>query len=350
MPKFCPNCGAGLVDDQKYCRKCGSSLMTAELVARRETGAVPAGSAESILRADTVRNLGTPSTSEVARPEDGGTRVMGSSAQPGSAQFASSPLSGTQRIEESESSRPTGPAVQPAATLQPTAFPQAKKGFPIAAVLSLIVIVLVAVLGAGYWWYSHLRNKASLNPAAQDAGMPPSTSDSGSATPTATPSDGSAGPMAAGGSIPGAAPTPAGNTNQRYQKDKGSTQAQQPDSGSENAKKGEGDSGTASKNPETNKNQSSTTATQSKATTADDHIKAGLKAYDSGNYSQAAAEYLSAARLQPANADVHYLLGLTYEKLKRPADALAEYQKCTSGPYAGVSKQHVKTLSKSVKN
>ncbi len=347
MPKFCPNCGTGLVDDQKYCRKCGSSLMTAELTSRHDSIALDSGSAQKVARADTVRNLGETATGEMIPGQEGRTRVMGS------VQTESSPVGGTQRIDESAAHRASGPIAEGAAASQAAAFSGqsgAKKGFPVVAVLSVVAVFLIAALALGYWLYSRSHTKSSSIAAAPEAGTQPQTVEAGSPAPQGASPDAS-NSTSAGGSFPGGPAATGDSPSGRAQKDKGSPQGPQAEGGGvETAKRGEGEATTTSKPIESNKNAASSTVTPARTSSADDHIKAGLKAFDARDYSMAAAEYMAAARLQPSNSDVHYLLGLAYEKLRRPADALAEYQKCTSGPYASVSKQHVKRLSKSVKD
>src|SRR5436853_3790851 len=346
MPKFCPNCGAGLVDDKKYCRKCGSSLMTAELTARRDPRSRQLGSTEVGARADTVRNL-DPNTGEMTGVEDGGTRTIGSPGLPSSALPG-----GTQRMEGSKTLEASGPTatagfgVLPQSQPAPAEPAAAKKSFPIVALLSIVVILLAAVLGVGYWLYTRARNasaSSASNAAPQESMSQQAAGAAGSSsTPEAT---GSA--ATAPGNVVAANNNSATTPNaSREQREKNASQTVPSTSSGETAKPSESESA-SSKPAETNKNQSvSSAVTQTKTITADDHIKAGLKAFDSGAYSQPVSEYTAAASLQPSNADVHCLLGLSYEKLKRPADALAEYQKCTSGPYAAVSKQHVKRLSK----
>ncbi len=79
---------------------------------------------------------------------------------------------------------------------------------------------------------------------------------------------------------------------------------------------------------------------------AAEHIQRGLKAKTP---SAALAEYQSALKADPANKDVHYLMGLAYQQLGQTDQAFAAYRKCTSGPYASVAAQHVKKLEKDSK-
>ncbi|MBS1791430.1 MAG: tetratricopeptide repeat protein [Acidobacteria bacterium] len=82
------------------------------------------------------------------------------------------------------------------------------------------------------------------------------------------------------------------------------------------------------------------------ALTAEDHIKLGVNAK---NPSTALAEYQQALKLDPANRDVYYLMGLSYQQLGQSEQALNAYRQCTSGKYASVAAQHVKRLEKELK-
>ena len=82
------------------------------------------------------------------------------------------------------------------------------------------------------------------------------------------------------------------------------------------------------------------------AVPAAEHIQRGLKAKSPAS---ALVEYQAALRADPANKDVHYLMGLAYQQLGQSEQAVAAYRKCTSGPYAAVAAQHVKKLDKDSK-
>lgn len=82
------------------------------------------------------------------------------------------------------------------------------------------------------------------------------------------------------------------------------------------------------------------------ALTAADHIQLGINAKTP---SAAIAEYQQAQMLDPANRDVYYLMGLSYQQLGQQEQALGAYRQCTSGKYASVAAQHVKRLEKELK-
>ena len=75
-------------------------------------------------------------------------------------------------------------------------------------------------------------------------------------------------------------------------------------------------------------------------------LKRGREFLNKGSEKKAIGEFMTVQMLEPSNEDVHYLMGLAYEQLKRPAEALDHYLLCKSGPYAGLSIQHVKRLDK----
>ena len=76
------------------------------------------------------------------------------------------------------------------------------------------------------------------------------------------------------------------------------------------------------------------------------HLNRGREFLNKRSEKKAISEFMTVQMLEPSNEDVHYLMGLAYEQLKRPAEALAHYVLCKSGPYAGVSSQHVKRLDR----
>jgi TolA-binding protein len=79
---------------------------------------------------------------------------------------------------------------------------------------------------------------------------------------------------------------------------------------------------------------------------ANDHLKNGLALLNARLYQDAIREFEGVRRLAPANKDIHYLLGQAYHQMGKLDQALAAYRQCTSGVYATVSQNHVKTLEK----
>lgn len=82
------------------------------------------------------------------------------------------------------------------------------------------------------------------------------------------------------------------------------------------------------------------------ALTAKQHIDRGNAYLNSGRTQAALLHYQDAQRLEPNNPDVYYLLGLAYERLGDIEAAIKAFERCTSGPYAGVAQSHFKRLQK----
>lgn len=75
-------------------------------------------------------------------------------------------------------------------------------------------------------------------------------------------------------------------------------------------------------------------------------LQRGLDAQNSGRYQEALGEFQKALQQDPGNVSIYYLIGTTHHRLGQLEQALAAYRQCTSGAYASVSAQHVKTLEK----
>jgi uncharacterized Zn finger protein (UPF0148 family) len=75
-------------------------------------------------------------------------------------------------------------------------------------------------------------------------------------------------------------------------------------------------------------------------------LNQGKKFYNERRYQEALAEFERVKKIDPANKDVYYLMGLTYYKMDQPGQALEAYRQCTSGVYASVSQSAVKNLEK----
>lgn len=79
---------------------------------------------------------------------------------------------------------------------------------------------------------------------------------------------------------------------------------------------------------------------------AEELISRGMKAYNASDPRGALKEYRAALARAPGNQDVHYLMGLAYEKLGDYEAAFQAYSNCRSGTYSKIASQHVKRLSK----
>lgn len=199
--------------------------------------------------------------------------------------------------------------IGPAAT--PTAPIPSKSPMKLVAVLGVLVLVIVAALSL------YFATGKSSDAIADATATPSPTVES---TPTET-------PQAAASATPDAQPSPQKNAEI-------ASDASEPSGG-----KPKTSSGSAQAPPVV-------TAEPEPALTAEDHIKLGVNAKTP---SAALAEYQQALRLDPANRDVYYLMGLSYQQLGHSEQALDAYRQCTSGKYSSVAAQHVKRLEKELK-
>ena len=83
-------------------------------------------------------------------------------------------------------------------------------------------------------------------------------------------------------------------------------------------------------------------------TSAEQSLIQGKTFYNESRYQEALGEFERVKKLDPANKDVYYLIGLTYYKMNQLGQALEAYRQCTSGVYASVSGSAVKNLEKKV--
>jgi tetratricopeptide (TPR) repeat protein len=78
-------------------------------------------------------------------------------------------------------------------------------------------------------------------------------------------------------------------------------------------------------------------------------IQRGNQLNNGGDLRGALREYEKALKQDPSNADVHYLMGTVYFKLRDFEAARDAYQKCTSGVYANVARSALKNVEKELK-
>jgi Flp pilus assembly protein TadD len=67
---------------------------------------------------------------------------------------------------------------------------------------------------------------------------------------------------------------------------------------------------------------------------------------NAGRGQEALREFELVKKLDPANKNVYYLTGLTYQKMNQLDRALESYRQCTSGVYASVAQNATKMLEK----
>lgn len=79
---------------------------------------------------------------------------------------------------------------------------------------------------------------------------------------------------------------------------------------------------------------------------AEEHMQRGLKLKNSGDLGGALREFQRALKQQPGKLDAYYLIGLIYEQMNDFDSALNAFERCQSGPYAGVSRNHIELIKK----
>lgn len=285
MSVYCQSCGNELPQQVKFCPRCGVSVSPDQSPGNDVMSTEPLFAQETATVQQGTEAL-VPNTEElpVASP------LTGKISQPATAALKS----------------------QKEVVAIPTAAIRPKPGSPMKLAAFAGFFLLAAVAAAGIYF---------------STGKSPSTS----ANPVSTPN-----------TIP--QPTPSEN--------------QQPVNAATPAEPQTSPTGTAAKPTEKNgevadaKSKSITGSADGNSTaksavpataSAADHIKLGLSA---GSPSEALVAYKRAQQIDPANMDVHYLMGLAYQQLGQPDQALTAYRKCTSGTYASVAAQHVKKLEK----
>jgi serine/threonine protein kinase len=89
-----------------------------------------------------------------------------------------------------------------------------------------------------------------------------------------------------------------------------------------------------------------TPAPAAPAMTFEEHKNRGIANFNAKRYQAALDEYRQAQRLDPANKDVYYLIGMVYEQTGNLDAAIDAFRQCTAGPYVSVARNHLKTLEK----
>ncbi len=75
-------------------------------------------------------------------------------------------------------------------------------------------------------------------------------------------------------------------------------------------------------------------------------IQRGMAALNSRDFTTAVALLRQARQMQPANADVGYLMGMALEGTGEFGAAIDAFRSCKSGPYQQIAHSHVKALIK----
>jgi hypothetical protein len=78
-------------------------------------------------------------------------------------------------------------------------------------------------------------------------------------------------------------------------------------------------------------------------------IQSGIAALNTKDYATAVTLFQKAQQLQPGNADIGYLLGMSLEGTGDLAAAQTAFESCTTGPYAQIARNHIKTIAQKLK-
>lgn len=293
--KICGKCGASVIEEARFCTTCGAS-MSAETAsaAATETNPVSAKPADrtSAVKADVTEELGAPS------PYD--TEEM-------------APPAVAARAEEKPTDAPAPqPQINPAPARQAAS---ARKGLLLAAALG------VMALAAGSFFFINSRGSSEAQATNQPAGE--------ANTPATT--------------QPSAQPSVAANEQATPQTeptvdDLKLAATKSADAGS----KAQQARGAAT--PATAQEKSGGDGTGAAA----HNLNQGMAHLTAGRYQDALREFEYVKSLDPGNKSVYYLIGQAYHKMGQLERALEAYRQCTSGVYASIAQNHVRTLEKRI--
>jgi tetratricopeptide (TPR) repeat protein len=79
---------------------------------------------------------------------------------------------------------------------------------------------------------------------------------------------------------------------------------------------------------------------------AQEHIQRGIKLKEAGDSAGALREYQAALKQDSSKVDAYYLIGIIYEQQGDFDAAMTAFERCQSGPYAGVSRSHMEMIRK----
>ena len=327
MLRYCTRCGVAVVSSQRFCRKCGSRIDSGELVA--------AESQRFVTKVD------RPVHETVATPSRASTDPM-----PSSIVTVALRDSGVQPSVSADA--PTDQLVHPpppTRQIQPSgsevrSLPTASRlgSSPVVKIINVaagLAVFLVAV-GLVFWYLGIGRQRARNEPAGSDAKIESNAFNQGQ-TGSTTPAVDAPNPVL---------PERAGaEVNPRVNPKGTVAKANEPMPIQPTAA-----SAVAPSTPEAHEVPAPPKANPLVAApSGDEHVRLGRDLLNARNYDRALVEFRSAARLEPSNNDVHYLAGLAYDKLGQRSEALEEFSRCKSGPYAAVAAKHVERLSKQLR-
>jgi len=320
--KFCKQCGSALTKaGAKFCTTCGATVGVAE------PGAVTVLEIKPLAGEQTDQTVCATEVLPESKPSSYATEEMPKTTTTARAEESATEVIANAYVTQSRPKRAEpAPANQPSVQQSGRSSGGRKK---LASAAALGVVALVA-LAAGAFFFIHSRRA----PEAQ-AGMRPADNaePSTSAQPIAQQSNQQSG---------------AGANNQAQLQ----TGAQTGPSISE-VKSPAVHNAEAGSNPQRQAVAKPTPATPQEkpatdGTSAEHSLEQGVTHMNAGRHQEALQEFERVKKLDPSNKNVYYLIGLTYQKMNQPQQALEAYRQCTSGQYASVAQNAAKNLEKKV--
>jgi uncharacterized Zn finger protein (UPF0148 family) len=314
--KFCRQCGSALTKaGAKFCTTCGATVIGAETddVTSQETVGLPGGQTGQTVAATEVL-LASKSSSNYSTEEMPQLRITGRAEERATEVIADAPVTQTQ----------AKPA-EPAPATRPS---NGRKRLAMAAALGVVA------LAAASFFFIYSRRNPEAQPGTQ---LSAQAEPSGSTQPISRQSD--------------------QQPNQQLGQQSGSGANAHPQPQNRPQPTGEVKSSAIHNAEAASNQQGQAVAKPTPATTqeqpaaggppsAEQSLNQGKTFLNERRYQEAMAEFERGKKLDPANKDVYYLIGLTYQKMNQLEQALEAYRQCTSGVYASVSQSAVKNLEK----
>lgn len=310
--RSCKRCGTALSEEARFCTTCG---LTAD-----NAGTASVSALETRRLSDETENLesagGTPSPYETEEMPQSkiAEGIAAKEAPPQPAERMEREQAAKQVVAEPSTAGVAASASHPQ-TRQAKQASGGRKGLLLAAALGVVA------LAAGAFFFVNSRGssetQATNQPAAQTPAQPaaqPSVSASDQSQPETepqtSPTPGELKSLAASGADAGS----------KSPHTRGETKSAQAASQEKNAADGTG--------------------------AAAHNLNQGIAHLGAGRYQDALQEFEYVKTLDPGNKNVYYLIGQTYHKMGQLERALEAYRQCTSGDYASIAQNHVRTLEK----
>jgi uncharacterized Zn finger protein (UPF0148 family)/Flp pilus assembly protein TadD len=316
--KFCRQCGIALTKaGAKFCTTCGATVDGAETddVTSQETAGLPGEQTGQTVAATEVLPASKPPSNYITE-EMPQVKITGRAAGGATAVVEDAPITQSQAKH-----------AEPAPAKRPS---NVRKKLAIAAALCVVALAAASI------FFINSRRPPEVQVGTQTAAQ---AEPARSTQPAAQQSNQQTNQQ------PGQQPGAAAN-NQAQPQTKPQPTGEVKSSAIHNAEAASNPQrqGAAKPMPATPQEQQAAGGPQS----ADQSLNQGKTFYNERRYQEALGEFERVKKLDPANKDVYYLMGLTYYQMNQLGQALEAYRQCTSGVYASVSERAVKNLEKKV--